>query len=54
MASLNKEGLIYFWGKAKEYIDDKVDSSFDLSDRMAKGVDNQGNEVTGAVMEGLI
>ena len=27
MASLNKEGLIYFWEKAKEYIDDKAGSN---------------------------
>lgn len=37
----------------KQYVDQHAGSSFDLSDRIAKGVDDQGNEVEGAVVEGL-
>lgn len=37
----------------KQYVDQNF-SSFDLSDRMTKGVDNQGNVVSGAIIEGNI
>jgi len=36
----------------KKYVDDNAGgSSFDLSDRIAKGVDSEGNVVFGAVIE---
>lgn len=41
----------------KQYVDNNAgggSSSFDLSDRIAKGVDENGNAVNGAVIEGLI
>ena len=38
----------------KQYVDQHAGSSFDLSDRIAKGVDDQNNEVAGAIIEGYI
>lgn len=39
----------------KKYVDDNAGgSSFDLSDRIAKGVDDNGNVVDGAVIEGMV
>ena len=39
----------------KKYVDDNAGgSSFDLSDRMAKGVDGNGDPVDGAVIEGTV
>ncbi len=40
--------------KIEQGLADAGGSSFDLSDRLAKGIDNNGNAVAGAIIEGLI